>query len=343
VNDDALELLSEPVSPKAAIEATYAQFSTGQDLSGPLGFEIAAPKHWRFEILDRTGPTPDNPLVPMVRLADPESRAEIIVVGAHLPRELHPADWLRVFISNKGHEILDWRERPSKFGRIPDALVRGIGRTEGLGHRLTVIKDADRLFLIDSRMTSPDPANQEAALMAMGTFRLLAPEGTAYAEPFRPLTLAAERPVDLLVSGLWSEVEGAAAAPEGGAAAVVENRRDDVTLATMVVVAGTADGATAAELEDVTLAKFKANGVDFTAGPDVLSRHDSADGQSHLLARVWSGVRGELAVSVLSAQVDLAGVPVALTLVTPAPESDFEAWAIHRRAFDIAVNSIAAA
>jgi len=43
-----------------------------------------------------------------------------------------------------------------------------------------------------------------------------------------------------------------------------------------------------------------------------------------------------------------AGLPgryrqVALTLLTPAPEADFEAWAIHRRAFDIAVNSLAPA
>jgi len=149
VSDTAPELLSKPVSDMGVIERTYHRLSTGNELPGPLGFEMAVPRAWSFEIMDRTGPTPANPLVPMVRVADPESRAETLVVGAHLPREMHPADWLRVFVSNKGHEILDWRERPSKFGRIPDALVRGIGRTEGLGHRLSVIKDADRLFLID--------------------------------------------------------------------------------------------------------------------------------------------------------------------------------------------------
>lgn len=45
----------------------------------------------------------------------------------------------------------------------------------------------------------------------------------------------------------------------------------------------------------------------------------------------------------LSAQADLAGVPVALSLLTPSSEANFEAWAIHRRAFDIAVNSLALA
>ena len=304
---------------------------------------MAVPTHWSVEILDRTGPLPDTPLVAMVRAADPESRAEALILGAHLPREMHPADWLRVFVANKGHEVLDWRERPSKFGRVPDALVRGVGRTEGLIHRLTALKDANRLFVIDSRMASPDPAAQEQAYMAMANFHLLAPEGTPYAEPFRPLLLSAARPVELLVSALWYETEGAVAPPEGGAAAVVENRRDDTTMATLLAVAGPPDGPDAAALEEVSLGKFAANGVGLTAGPDVLSRYDSPDGRMHLLARVWSGRRGEIPVSVLSAQADLAGIPVVLSLLTPAPEADFEAWAIHRRAFDIAVNSLAPA
>ena len=343
MTDAAPELLLAPVSDTAAIEARYHLVSTGDELKGPLGFEMAAPRHWSFEILDRIGPTSENSLVPMVRAADPQSRAETIVVGVHLPREMHPADWLRVFVANKGHEVLDWRERPSKFGRIPDALVRGVGRTEGLIHRLTTLKDANRLFVIDSRMASPDPAAQEQAYMTMANFQLLAPEGTPYAEPFRPLILAADRPVELLVSALWYETEGAVAPPEGGAAAVVENRRDDTTMATLLAVAGPPDGPDAAAIEEVSLGKFAANGVGLTAGPDVLSQYDSPDGTMHLLARAWSGRRGEVAVSVLSAQADLAGVPVALSLVTPAPEADFEAWAIHRRAFDIAVNSLAPA
>jgi len=341
VTDAAPELLSAPVSDTATIEDRYHLVSTGSELKGPLGFEMAVPTHWSVEILDRTGPLPENPLVPMVRAADPESRAETVILGAHMPREIHPADWLRVFVANKGHEVLDWRERPSRFGRVPDALVRGTGRTEGLIHRLTTIKDANRLFVIDSRMLSADPQAQEPAYMTMANFHLLAPEGTAYAEPFRPLILAAARPVEMLVSGLWHEIEGAVAPPEGGAAAVVENRRNDQTLATLLAVASPPDGPGAAALEEVSLGKFAANGVGLTAGPDVLSQYDSPDGSMHLLARSWSGRRGEVAVSVLSAQVGLAGIPVALSLLTPAPEADFEAWAIHRRAFDIAVNSLA--
>jgi|AntRauTorckE5430_2_1112549.scaffolds.fasta_scaffold00096_7 hypothetical protein len=343
MTDPAPELLLAPVSDKAVIEETYHLVSTGEVLAGPLGFQLAVPRHWGFEILDRIGPLPEKPLVPMARASDPESRAETVILGAHLPREIHPADWLRVFVANKGHEIVDWRERPSKFGRIPDALVRGVGRTEGLGHRLTTIKDANRLFVIDTRMTAPDPQAQEPAYMAMANFHLLAAEGTPYAEPFLPLILEAARPVEILVPGSWQQPGAGIDPPEGGAIAVMEHRREDTVMATMIAVAGAPDGPDAAGLEEVTLAKFTANGVTLTAGPDILSQYDSPDGQMHLLARAWSATRGEAALSVLSAQADLAGVPVALSLVTPSPEAGFEAWAIHRRAFDIAVNSLALA
>lgn len=341
MTDAAPELLSAPVSDTATIEAHYHMVSTGDVLAGPLGFQLALPRSWSFEILDRTGPLPEKPLVTLARAADPKSAAETIILAAHLPREVHPADWLRVFVANKGHEVLDWRERPSKFGRIPDALVRGLGRTEGMGHRLSVIKDANRLFILDSRMASPDPAHQEAAFLALSNFRLLAPEGLPHAEPFRPLVLPSERPVETLVSGLWYEIDSAVTPPEGGAAAVLENRRDEVTLATLLIVAGAPHGPDAAALEKVSLEKFEANGVLRTAGPDILSDYSSPDGTLHLLARSWAGKRGEIPVSILSAQADLDGVPVALSLLTPSPDADFEAWAIHRRAFDIAVNGLA--
>lgn len=68
-----------------------------------------------------------------------------------------------------------------------------------------------------------------------------------------------------------------------------------------------------------------------------------ASGSEHHAQARWQGNRGEAALSVLSAQANLAGMPVALSLLTPSSEANFEAWAIHRRAFDIAVNSLALA
>lgn len=59
-----------------------------------------------------------------------------------------------------------------------------------------------------------------------------------------------------------------------------------------------------------------------------------------LLARVWRAERAGQALSLMSAQITLHGVPVALTLLSPTPEDEMEIWAIHRRAFDIAVNSL---
>ena len=337
---DAPQLLTEPVSDPATLEQRYHILPMGEEFSGQLGFTLALPRDWRAEILDQTGPTDARPFVPMVRFFNPDGPGETVIAGAHLPREVHPSDWLRIYAANASHQVLDWRERPSKFGRVADALVTGAGQTQGLGHRLTPIKDANRIFLIDSRMAAPDPLSQEPAYMAVAHFRLLAPTGKPYAEPFRETDLAAEKPVRFLVSGLWHEPAAGTPPPEGGAIRVFEHRRDEVLLGSLVAVAGAPGRITAAELEEVTLAKFEANGILRKEGPDILSRFSRPDGTADLLARAWRADRSGQAVSLLSAQVTLHGVPIALTLLSPTPEDEMELWAIHRRAFDIAVNSV---
>lgn len=337
---DAPQLLTAPVSDPATLEQSYHLVPLGQEFPGPLGFQMAMPRNWHFEILDRTGPTDARPLVQMVRVFNPDGPGETVIAGAYLPREVHPADWLRIYVTNAGYQILDWRERPSRFGRVSDALVTGAGETEGMGHRLTPIKDGNHIFLIDSRIAAPDPLLQEPGYMAVAHFRLLDPTGKPYAEPFRETDLAAERPVRFLVSGLWHEPKAGTDPPEGGAIRRFEHRKDDMLLGSLVAVAGVAGHNTAAGLEETTLGKFEANGVARVAGPDLLSRYSRPDGSAELLARVWQAERDGQAMSLLSAQVTLHGVPVALTLLGPTPETEMELWAIHRRAFDIAVNSL---
>jgi hypothetical protein len=337
---DTPQLLTDPVSAPAILEQGYHVVSMGAEFAGPLGFQLALLRDWRTDVLNRIGPTDARPLVPMVRFFNPAGPGETVITGAHLPREVHPADWLRIYAANAGYRVLDWREQPSKFGRVGDALVAGAGRTQGLGHRLTTIKDANRIFLIDSRMAAPDPLSQEPAYMAVAHFRLLAPTGKPYAEPFRETDLAAERPVRFLVSGLWHEPEAGTPPPAGGAIRRFEHRAEDVLLGSLVAVAGVAGRNTAAELEEITLAKLAANGIIRVAGPDLLSRYNRPDGTADMLARAWRAERAGQALSLMSAQITLQGVPVALTLLGPTPETDMELWAIHRRAFDIAVNSL---
>jgi len=338
---DTPKLLTEPVSDQGTLEQTYHLVPMGKEFPGPLGFQLVLPRNWRIELLDGTGPTDARPLVLMVRFFNPDGPGETVIAGAYLPREVHPADWLRIYVANAGYQILDWRERPSRFGRVGDALVAGANETKGMGHRLTTIKDANRIFLIDSRMAAPEPLSQEPGYMAVAHFRLLTPTGKPYAEPFRETDLAAERPVRFLVSGLWHEPEAGTTPPEGGAIRRFEHRsEDDVLLGSLVAVAGVAGRITAQELEETTFGKFEANGIVRVAGPDLLSRYTHPDGSTELLARAWRAGREGQAVSLLSAQVTLHGVPVALTLLSPPPETEMELWAIHRRAFDIAVNSL---
>ncbi|TVQ23154.1 MAG: hypothetical protein EA383_14525 [Spirochaetaceae bacterium] len=310
------------------------------EFPGPLGFQLALPRSWRIQILDRSEPTAARPLVRMARFFDPAGPGETVIACAFLPREVHPADWLRVYIGNARYQLIDWRELPSRFGQVGDALVLDEAETEAVWHRLTPIKDGAHIFLIDSRMASPDPHAQEPAYMAVAHFRLLAPSGQPFAEPFYETELITERPVRFMVSQLWHEREAGTSPPDGGAIRHFEHRDNDQLLGALVAVAGVEGRITAAEIEAVTLHTFEANDITIPTGPELLYNHSRRGGETQVLAQVWRAVRAGQPLSVLSAQVSLRGVPVALTVLGPTAAEQMELWAIHRRAFDIAVDSL---
>lgn len=337
---DNPHILTTPFSDPATLEAHFHIVQLNDEFSAPLGFQCALPRTWRRQILDRSAPTASRPLVRMARFFDPAGSGETVISCAFLPREVHPADWLRIYIANARYRIIDWRERPSRFGEVGDALVCGEDETSNMWHRLTPIKDGNLLFLIDSRMASPDPLVQEVAYMAVAHFRLIAPTGQPYAESFRETELTAERPVCFLIPELWYEQAAGAAPPEGGAIQYFEHRDNGQLLSSLVAVAGSEGRITATEIETVTLQKCEANGIDISAEPELLYHYSSPDGASQVLAKNWRAESTGQPLTVLSAQVSLHGVPVALTLLSPTAEEQMELWAIHRRAFDIAVESL---
>lgn len=338
--NDKPQLLTEPVSSPQRLDETYHILPLDEEFPKPLTFQITLLRTWRGQIVDENGPSPTKPMTTLFRAFDPDGTGEVLVHAALLPREVHGADWLRVHIREAGYQVLDWRELPSRKGRMGDALVAGNEETAGMGHRLTTIKDGRHLFLIDSRLTSPDPVAQEPSLIAVINFNLLAPTGQDYAEPFRETDLAAAQPVRFLVSAMWHEPEAGTSPPENGAIRKFLHRSDDTTLATMIAVAGVHETHSTQQLEDTTISQLEANGMARVSEPDILSNYTQPDGDLRILARVWAASRGGVGMSLFSAQIMLKGVPVVICMVTPSPETHLELWAIHRRAFDIAVNSL---
>ncbi|MCG5239248.1 hypothetical protein ACIU1J_00810 [Azospirillum doebereinerae] len=345
-------LLAAPFSPRPVIEAFYMDVLVREGLPTGTGFSLALPKGWALErTRPAVAPGPDAPIVSLARFYPGEPDAlgaredvELIVWAAFLPREIHGADWLRAWIASQGYRALESRQALSPTGIMGDTLAARRHNGGVRLHRLFTVKDGDLLFLIDGRIPqgpqTDHRAMQEIFLLAAMRFRLAEPTGQSFAEGFEWTELKGEATVRFRSSGLWTP-RPAGDAPPGGAAALLDNGVGDAKLGTLVAVLGVA-GDPVAELERTTLAKL-AN-QDFVLSPErELMSEDRSEGRSVTVHR-RAATRAGTPLVVLSALVTLATpggtLPVCLMLVTPDEATAFEAWAINRRAFEIAVNSL---
>ena len=370
-------LLTAPVSPRPVIEATYLDVLVRDGLPAGTGFSIALPRGWAVERTATAAPGPQAPIVPLARFYPGESGAtgaaegvELVVWAAFLPREMHGADWLRAWMRSQGYRELDFRQAPSPTGMMGDALAAGRHNGALRLHRLLTVKDGDLLFLIDGRMIQGGMAQgsmadhrvmQEIVLLAAMRFRLAEPTGQTFAEGFEWTALKGTHAVRFLASGLWRETPGGDAPPDGASLVLDHVGPDGSTgRGSLIAVLGAAEGsgdaalAAAAEIERTTLAKLANQGFALSAETDLLAEERTAE-RSLLLHRRKArrtGPQGSTPMTVLSARLALAGdggrdgngaghsLPVCLILLSPDEDTAFEAWAINRRAFEIALSTV---
>lgn len=332
-------MLIEHVSDAATLRARYHLLSLEGALPRPLGFQIVLPKNWRGEILDRVGPLPNSPFTALVRFVDPAGPEHAFVFAAHLPREVNPSDWLRLHVRNRELTVLDWRELPSRFGWMADAFAVGSGPTAGMGHRLVTLKDANRLFLLDFRMSSADAVAQERALVALEGFRLTSPAGEAHAEPFRETILDGRISVIMQVSTLWHESGFNLPHPPGTALRVFDNRLGAQSMGTMLAILG-APGHQPETLEEVALGRFEANGITLARPGEAIASMGREDGSARARVRKHAARNGDIELTLLSAVVEIGRAPLSLTLLSPSVEAELESWGVNRRAFEIALASV---
>ncbi|WP_372400647.1 hypothetical protein ABMY26_35465 (plasmid) [Azospirillum sp. HJ39] len=362
-------LLTAPVSPRPAIEATYLDVLVRDGLPAGTGFSIALPRGWAVE---RTSPPvapgPDAPIVPLARFHPGEPGAPgagegagegigLVVWAAFLPREIHGADWLRAWMRSQDYRELDFRQAPSPTGMMGDALA--VGRHDGVLrlHRLLTVKDGDLLFLIDGRMPqgghTDHRAMQEIVLLAAMRFRLAEPTGQTFAEGFEWTELKGAETVRFLASGLWRVTPGGDA-PQDGASLVLDHVGPDGaagrgSLIAVLGAAGEATGeaaaAAAAEIERTTLAKLANQG--FTLSPEAVLVAEERTAERAIAVHRRKAGRAGTPMTVLSARIVLGegphALPVCLILLSPDGDAGapaFEAWAINRRAFEIALSTL---
>jgi len=328
--------VSEDVADKYVILPLDTEFPK------PLTFQIALPSSWKGKLLNQDGPSEDNLLVSLFTASAPDGEGGVYVHAALLLREVHPSDWLRQYIEINNLKILEWREHYTKFGQVPDVLVLGSGSSESMGRRLTAIKDGKYIFIIDSYLLDTKPQTVERSYIAVANFKLIAPTGNAYAEPFTRITMNTDKGavVSFDFPESWSATAPDTPPPTGGSLMQFRHLADDgAILATFIVAVGDESYTNTQSMEDITFSKLEANGLTFATQSDNISNYFNVASSSDVLAQIWKAERNSLKLSVFSAQMKTGNVPVVMTLVIPTAEVDFELWSIHRRVFDVAVNT----
>jgi len=347
----SLSLLTAPLSAKSIIENSYIDVTVREGVFPSGAFSIALPKGWRMD-QDDPGVVPgeSDPVIPLARFT-PElpdalgaiERPQIVVWAAVLPREIHGADWLHSWIQTQGFTKIQARELPSKFGTMGDALVYRNKDDKLMLHRLLTIKDGDLLFLIDGRVevttTSAGKleAMQEIMLMALLRFRLLEPSGQSFAEPFEPQTVeGAKGKVSLLLPASWS-AQIATDAPSEGGAHILQNQQADTVAGTLLITLG-GHRDSAEQMEAITRAKLVGQGYELAeSGVVLIDRKDESTVKQVLR---YEGRLDGQPIAILTARVTFDQLPVSIVLISPTDSVLFEAWAINRRAFDIALGSL---
>ncbi|MDO9225875.1 MAG: hypothetical protein Q8M09_05210 [Pseudomonadota bacterium] len=343
-----MALMSRPISSRTSIEQTYQDSVVSQGMPAGLSFSLALPRGWHLRRREAvTIPGPGSPVVELARFAPATENAlgwaegaEVVILAAFLPREMHGRDWLRAWVDSQGYSVMDSREASTPFGIMGDVLA---SRTrDGIRklHRLTTFKDADLIFLLDGRASYEhcvrSPSIQEIFLLAVIRFRLLEPTRQLFAEGFEPVTLEGTARVSFLASGLWTSRPGGDA-PTEGASLIFDNLLDQRVVGTLVAVLGSV-GMPATELEAITLTKLANQGYSYSA--QTQPAYEVVKPDSEVVVRSAMATRDSANFTVTSARITLDSIPVSLVLITPTESASFEAWAVNNRVFEIALNSM---
>lgn len=168
-------------------------------------FSFVLPVTWRVESASLITPSPDDPLqVPASFVCNGRQRARIDVLTIRLTRDVAPADWLELFIEERGAAVLDQRRFPSPCGPTADILSRIETRHGVFVSRWLAVKDGDALFIVQCCARESDyPDHADDFFTALATFRLLHPLDWPFAEPVHVLDLPDARGLSLVLPKSW--------------------------------------------------------------------------------------------------------------------------------------------
>ncbi|MDF3415854.1 hypothetical protein HKX54_15405 [Sulfitobacter sp. M57] len=341
-----IPLLAQPTRDAQVIEATYLDAVVREGVFMAGAFQMALPKNWTVDTAGaKNPPTVDTPIIELARAVPglPEAfgashDAAVQIWCVLLPRVINGVDWLRRWTQTQGYEIHAIRELPTKNGIMGDVVVTSA--KTGRLHRMVTIKDGDLIFLVDGSIDpkgAPQDANlQEIALMAAMRFKLLAPSRTRYAEPVSEETLSSRiGQIAFFLPQSWDK-NPAEDAPEDGALRSYVTRVQEEAAGTLIVAMG-GDDTTAEAMEETLVAKLNNQGHQIGKATMTL---DAKKGDYRFSAWRRTGqVGADRGVYLLTLRGGYEDMPVSIAMLSPSPQTAFEAYAVNRRVFEIVLES----
>lgn len=304
-------------------------------------FALPLPEGWARRGEAGRAPSTESPHEILACFAPPgEPEAEMVVTGRLLAREVAPADLLLSEVERSGEERLRHREVDSEDGRTIDVLTRRRTENGVLVLRRSVMKRGRRMLVLTAAAKEERWARWAAPLAASAAgLRFLEPGSFRCAEPLG--TLSRKEPDDFLLfhPASWALGEPVAARPGVVSARLVNGAGEQAVGRLDLAVVARAVRPGPRELVDECVAKLAAGGLE---APPVPLRPATAPAA---FRRAWEGVveatSGEARLELRFAIGERPAAWYCFALTGPARAAAPEAWALNRRALEIAFGLVA--
>jgi hypothetical protein len=335
-----LKFITAPARSQQQIESEFVRLQHRLLQDPAYHFSVMVTGDWKVVELDTTAPTPETPLQlvgQLKRVTQPV--AELNVMASLLAREIHPADWLEVWLAGTQQRIVGGRRVATPFGDVGDYLAISAGADEVVS-RTIAIKDGNRLFALAGEVARADyAAVADELLLAAQSFQLLNPSGEYFAEEMRVYTFDQPLRGSFPFPASWVQREDPVPPPRGASFSLLNPRGE-----------GSAGQFSFASVprrlewaaEDLFLnyaEQLERNDVRLEQRRltrDDQKRDDVLGSWSAELNAEHSGTRLEVLCRIHEHEKGW----LLLALVGPSRESEPQAQIINRRAFDVAVRGL---
>jgi len=340
-----IPFLTTPVSPVPQLQQWFMDVSV-EDVFPEGQFSIALPRLWQTNMAGADQTVDDA--TPALMLLDARPGAEdaygaqfnarVQVICAKLFEEVNGADWLRMYLDGQEMHLVEIVERPTAYGVMGDVVA--IDTNGPRLHRMMTIKDGDRIFLIHAsvdHLNQPEwPNFQEIGLMAIMRFKLHNPTGERYAVPVEEASLGGGgATAHFLLPVHWSGVDAGDAPPSGSALQFVYVTETAITGTLVAILGGPGDSIEG--LNSVFAAKLDAQGFALDAP---VPQMEATQDDLHLLTLVQPAEKQGRDMAIMHLHATRGEQALHLAMIGPSADADFEAWAVNRRAFEIALETL---